>query len=163
MDNTLLYIVIVVCIFGFSFVAKKRLGLAGLALAVGYIISGAWGNTVANMVSRYNPSIITSITNYGMEAIIVVLPAVLLIIFGDSPKYKSLIWHLIGSMAFTLLAITFIILIIGDNGVTDGGFVTQAYLFIRNNSSTIIASCLIFSLLDIIAAKISSKYEASKG
>jgi len=162
MNNFLVYTVIVVCVFGFAFAAKKRLGLAGIALAVGYIISGAWGNTVANFVSKYSPSVVASITNYGIEAIIVILPAILLIVFGDSPKYKSIIWHLVGAIAFTMLASTFIVLIMGDSGSINDGFGAQAYSFIQNNSSVIIVSCLIFSLLDIIAAKVSSKYEASK-
>ncbi len=94
MTSILIYIFIAVVLFASAFIAKRRFGLLGLALAAGSLLSSIWGYDVGLVVSGLGiPS--SQLTSVTVSSLIILLPAGALLFHGYT--YKNLVGRAIGA------------------------------------------------------------------
>lgn len=136
-------------LFFASFASRRRFGLLGLALAAGSLLSKIWGYDAGLIASGLGiPS--GPLTSAITLSIIVILPAGLLLFHGYA--YKTLIGRVVGSILFTLLAISFLIEPLGHVFVLQG-VGTDIYNTILANRELIIGAGLIIAVVDIFLTK----------
>jgi hypothetical protein len=149
MEIVLIFIIIVLVLFVPAFVAKRRFGLLGLALAAGSLLSSIWGYDVGLVVSGLG--IPTSLfTTAVILSLIILLPAGILLFHGST--YKTLIGRVIGASLFTLLAFAFLIEPLG-RVLMPTGFGLDVYHWLINNHTFIIGAGLIIAVFDLFFTK----------
>lgn len=138
-----------ITLFIAAFVAKRRFGLLGLALAAGSLLSGIWGYDAGLIASAIGiPS--SPLSSAVVLCIIVLLPAFLLLFHGYA--YKTVIGRLIGASLFTVLAIAFLIEPISHILVLQGQSLS-IYNYFISNRDLIIGAGLIVAVVDIFLTK----------
>lgn len=98
----------VALLFTLAYVARRRFGVLGLALAAGYVLQRLWEPQLpewAQLMGLPNEFIISPVTILGL--LIVLLPSVALLFGG--PTYKTRHGRLVGSLGYALLALVFCI------------------------------------------------------
>jgi len=149
MEIVISFAVIAVVLFIAAFIAKRRFGLLGLALAAGSILSGIWeydAGLVASLLGVPNGPVAAS----AVSAVIVILPAGVLLFHGDI--YKSLIGRIVGASLFTLLATTFLIEPLA-HVLMPQGFGADVFRWLLNNKNMIIGVGLIVAIIDLFLTK----------
>lgn len=149
MDVIFIFIIITVVLFAAAFITKRRFGLLGLALAAGSLLSGIWGfdaGLVANLFGLPTGSYTTA----GVLAIIVLLPAGVLLFHGNT--YKTMIGRVIGASLFTLLAIAFLVEPLSSI-LMPQGLGTDVFRWLANNKDMIIGAGLIAAVVDLFLTK----------
>ena len=149
MEVILICLVIAAALFAAAFIAKRRFGLLGLALAAGSILSGIWeydAGLVASLFGIPNSPLAAT----AVLALIVLLPAGVLLFHGDS--YKSLVGRIIGASLFTLLAIAFLIEPLAYV-LMPQGFGADVFRWLINNKNLIIGVGLIVAVIDLFLTK----------
>ena len=101
-------------LFGLAFLTKRRLGVLGLALAAGALISELWVGDLTPLVAQAGIEIIRPPLESVVAAVLLLTPAALLFISG--PTYHGMRGRVIGSLLFALLAI-FLMLDIFESAV----------------------------------------------
>lgn len=159
MQVVLICIIISVALFVAAFVAKRRFGLLGLALATGSLLSGIWGYDAGLVASGFGiPS--GPLSSAIIFALIVLLPAGILLFHGYT--YKTLISRVIGASLFTVLALAFLIEPLGHVLILQG-YGADIYNWLANNRTFIIGAGLIVAVVDLFLTKpISSSDKKSK-
>ncbi len=149
MEVILICIVIAILLFVAAFMAKRRFGLLGLALAAGSILSGIWGYDAGLVASSLGiPS--GTLTSAVILSLIVLLPAGVLLFHGYT--YKTLVGRVIGASLFTLLALAFLIEPLGHVLVLQG-FGANVYSWLVSNRTAIIGVGLIIAVVDLFLTK----------
>lgn len=149
MDVIFIFIIVAVVLFAAAFISKRRFGLLGLALATGSLLSGIWGfdaGLVANLFGLPTGSYTTA----GILAIIVLLPAGVLLFHGNT--YKTMIGRIIGASLFTLLAIAFLVEPLSSILIPQG-LGADVYGWVANNKDMIIGAGLIAAVVDLFLTK----------
>ncbi len=158
MKVTIVCLIVLIFLFAIAFVAKKRFGLLGLALAAGYILSDVWGESVGIAASIAGlPD--NSQTNAMVASVLILLPALLLMFHGYS--YKSFLPRVFGALIFCVLAVTFILKSIGGNLVWDSSEISL-YKTFTDYSDYVIGTGLAFSVIDLFFTKPAKKAEKGK-
>jgi len=155
MNLIVIFAIIMVALFVLLFIAKRKFGLLGLALAAGSILSDLWiekaGYTLGMLNAPSNMYVVAAVS-----AAIVLAPAILMI-FHDG-KYKTMVGRLTGSGLFTLLALAFLVEPIGRVLIPQG-IGALAYNWVVTNNGAIIATCLVLSIIDLLLPKHNHPHE----
>lgn len=149
METMVILGLLIVVIFVAAFVARRRFGLLGLALASGSLLSGIWGydaGLIAGAIGIQSSPLSTAV----ILSIIVLLPAFLLLFHGYT--YKTIIGRLVGAGLFTVLAIAFLIEPVGHILVLQGQALT-IYNYFISYKDLIIGAGLIVAVVDIFLTK----------
>lgn len=149
MTIVLVCIFIAAVLFASAFMARRRFGLLGLALAAGSLLSSIWGYDVGLVVSGLGvPS--SQLTSAVVPSLIILLPAGALLFHGYT--YKNLIGRIVGASLFTLLAFAFLIEPLGHVLVLQGtGAVVYSWLV--GNRTIIIGLGMVIAVVDIFLTK----------
>jgi len=140
---------IVVLLFVSAFMARRRFGLLGLALAAGSLLSGIWAFDAGLIVGALGiPSGVVSEAVVIMA--IILLPAGVILFHGYT--YKTLIGRVFGAGLFTLLAFAFLIEPLG-RALDLSGSGANIFQWLVNNKTMIIGSGLILAVIDLFLTK----------
>lgn len=95
--------VLAVVLFVLAFVSKRRIGVLGLALGAGALLSAMWGGSVTPLLERSGVVLSSPPLSAVVAAGLIILPALILIVSG--PKYHGSGGRLFGAAAFSVLAV----------------------------------------------------------
>lgn len=150
-------IAIAVILFIAAFIAKRRFGLLGLALAAGYILSDVWGYEAGLLVGFLGININAFSVSLTMM-LITVLPAIILLFHGYT--YKSFLIRIIGAGLFALLAMAFLAEPLGRIVVIQG-LGASVYGWLLSSKSLIIGIGLPLAVVDLFFSRPVSSLEKS--
>lgn len=150
MDVAFIFAGIAVVLFVAAFLAKRRFGLLGLALAAGSLLSTIWnvdaGLVVASIGFFPSGPLTTAIT----LGLIVLLPAIVLLFHGYT--YKKLPGRIFGALLFTLLASAFLIEPLGFGLSLEGAGAT-VYAWLIEYKNVIISIGMVIAVIDLFLTK----------
>ena len=109
--------IVAAALFVTVYITKRRLGVLGLALAAGAILSSLWVGDLTPLVAQAGIEIIRPPLSSVVATVVTLLPAVILLFGG--PSYKASWQRMIGSLAFAVLAIVLLLEPIGAALVVD--------------------------------------------
>lgn len=95
-----------VALFMLAFFSKRRFGLLGLALGAGALISANWTGTITPFIEQQGVVLISPPLSLVVATVLTLLPPILLMFSG--PKYGDMFSRIIGSTAFSVLALAFL-------------------------------------------------------
>lgn len=149
--NVLIVVVATVALlFALAFFTKRRFGVLGLALAVGFVLSGLWTEPAIPLVAEAGLRIIAPPLGTIVATVLILAPAVLLLFSG--PKYTAMPQRVIGAAAFAFLALAFMVEPLGSALVLEGDGKKYFDLLVANRDYIVTAG-LIFALFDILTIK----------
>jgi hypothetical protein len=149
MEIILICIAIAIVLFVSAFIAKRRFGLLGLALAAGSLLSSIWGYDIGLMASGLGiPT--TPLSTAVVMSTVILLPALVLLFHGYT--YKNLLARLIGALMFMILAFAFLLDPLGRI-LMPTGFGVDVYNWLINNRDLIVGAGLICAVLDLFLTK----------
>lgn len=157
MNYYLIYIIIAAGLFTVAFITKRRFGLLGLALAAGSILSEIWGNTLTRLAPGFLNLSASSLLSAIVLSVVIVLPAVLLMLHGDT--YKTMLGRLVGAGMFMILAMAFLIEPLGQVFMLNG---VEIYDQLVNYKTFIVGIGLIVAIADLFFASFRGKGVSSK-
>jgi hypothetical protein len=148
MNVAIVFVIVLLILFGLAFFTKRRFGVLGLALAAGSMLSELWATQLTPVVRSaglvvQNPPLITLVS-----VALVLLPALVLLFSG--PSYHDTPKRVIGAFLFAALAFALLIeplgsaLVLQDQGRT-------IYEFFDSNRVYIVTAGLIIALLDLLS------------
>ena len=145
----LIIVAIIIALFLLAFLAKRRFGLLGLALAAGSLLSDIWAYDAGLMASVLGfPSTKTSAAVIAM--IIGILPAFILLFHGYA--YKTVFGRVAGAVLFTFLALAFLIIPL-SKVFSFSGQAAPMLSWLVWNRPLIIGSVIVVSVVDIFLTK----------
>ncbi|USN96780.1 MAG: hypothetical protein H6797_01080 [Candidatus Nomurabacteria bacterium] len=147
MSIVLVLIIIIAILFAFTYVTRRRFGVLGLALCAGYLLSTMWTSQVTPWVEGAGFDLLTPPLSSVVAATLVLLPPVVLLLFGG-PTYNGPFLRLIGAVAFSLLATSFLLGPLGSSLTLDDTGM-KIYMFLVSNKSIIITATIGYALYDI--------------
>lgn len=139
-----------VTLFVLAFLTKRRFGVLGLALAAGSLISASGAALVTPFLESQGLSLQFMPLSIFVQASLLLLPAILLLVGG--PTYKESWARMLGSLAFALLAVVFLLEPLGDALRLDGPSL-QAYQFVAAKQNIIIVAGLSLAVVDLLFAR----------
>lgn len=139
-----------VLLFAGSFISKRRFGLLGLALTAGATLATIWSHEAGLVVVATGLVPDTVITQAATQALVVLLPAILLLFHGYA--YKNLVSRIIGSLLFTVLALAFLVEPVGFALPLDG-LGNTVYQTIKEYKDVIISVGVILAIVDLFFTK----------
>jgi hypothetical protein len=140
-------------LFGMAFLTKRRLGVLGLALGAGAIISSLWVGDLTPLVQRAGIVILQPPLESVVAAVLLLIPAAFLFISG--PTYRGLRSRMLGAFLFALLAI-FLMLDIFESAVIIDGLGQAVFTWLdewKALGTTLILIIAIFEALGIRTPK----------
>ena len=158
MTVLIVFIVLAALLFAGAFISKRRFGLLGLALAAGATLSTIWSYDAGLLVSSTGLIPEGPFTNAVTLAVIVLLPAILLLFHGYS--YKNTLSRVIGSLLFTLLALAFLVEPIGF-ALPLEGVGADVYGWIVEYKELIISVGIVVAVVDLFFTKPAALAEKS--
>lgn len=105
-------------LFGLAFLTKRRLGVLGLALAAGALISELWVGDLTPLVAQAGIEIIRPPLESVVATVLLLTPPAFLFISG--PTYHHMRGRVIGSLLFALLAVFLMLDIFESAVIIDG-------------------------------------------
>lgn len=148
MNVAIVFLIVLILLFGLAYATKRRFGVLGLALAAGSMLSGLWAAKLTPIVADagivvQNPPLITLVA-----VILVLLPALLLLFSG--PSYHDIPMRLGGAFLFAALAFALLIEPLGSALVLqDQG--KEVYDFFVENRVYIVTVGLVLAVIDLLA------------
>ena len=103
--HIILLIILVVGLFLLSFLTKRRFGVLGLALCAGMLLSTSWTNVLTPIVAEQGITLLSPPLQSVVAATLILLPPIVLLFSG--PTYNKMAGRIVGSIAFTLLALVY--------------------------------------------------------
>jgi len=154
MSLVVILLVIIAILFIVTYVTRRRFGVLGLALCAGYLLSTMWTSDVTPWVEGAGIELFTPPLESVVAAVLVLLPAVLLLFSGPANHGK---WkRLIAAAAFALLAASFLLGPLGSSLTLDGNG-KKIYEFLVDNKSLIITAAIAYALYDILTMRAPKK------
>lgn len=150
MSVAMVLVIVLAVLFGIAFLTKRRFGVLGLALAAGSILSSLWATELTPAVYEAGINIVSPPLPTVVGAILVLLPAVVLLFRG--PTYKDTTKRIVGAAAFGLLASAFLLPILGDALVLEGDG-KKLFDMIMTYRVWIVTAGLVLAVLDIMSTK----------
>jgi hypothetical protein len=150
MSVAIVLLVVLAILFALAYLTKRRFGVLGLALAAGSVLSTLWSHDLTPLIYQAGVNLVLPPLDTVVAAALVLLPAIVL--FFSGPTYKDVPRRLIGALAFALLALAFLLPILGDALVLTGDS-RKVYDFIAEYRVWIVTGGLIFALFDLLATK----------
>ncbi len=154
MNAIVVIILVIAALFALPYFTKRRLGVLGLALAAGAMLSQLWVGDVTPIVASAGFILVKPPLESVVATIITLLPA--LILLPGSPTYSSVVHRTIGSVTFALLATTLLLVPLGSALVIEGTS-RVVYDVLSANQAAIVSICLALSILDLVATKLSKR------
>lgn len=155
MSIVLILLVIIAILFAVTYITRRRFGVLGLALCAGYLLSTMWTADVTPWIEGAGVELLAPPLASVVAATLVLLPPVLLLIFGG-PTYNGPFLRLIGAAAFALLATSFLLSPLGSSlSLDDTGM--KIYHLLVQNKSFIITVTITYALYDIITMRTPKK------
>ena len=142
--------VLVVALFLGAFFSKRRLGVLGLGLTAGAVISPLWSENAGYVVSLTGLVDEGPLVNAIAVSALILIPAVLFMFHGYT--YKHIVGRVIGSLIFTLFAAALLVGPIGSI-VTLTGPVGDVYQWVTNNRDYIVSAGVIVIVVDFLFAR----------
>lgn len=142
--------VLAVVLFAAAYVTKRRFGVLGAALALGYVLQQLWSQDIAGwarMLQVPNVWVVTPVTLLGV--LIILLPS--LILLAGGPVYKTKYGRIIGAVGYALLAVVFCLPILSSSLILageSGAFFTAIQSY-RAHILTVAVVCAVVDLLQI--------------
>lgn len=147
-------LVIALSLFLIAFFTKRQFGVLGLGLAAGSLISAHFSGTLTPFIAQQGVMVTVPPLETIVATSLILLPALLLLISG--PSYENIWLRVIGSLAFTVLALAFVLAPLGDSLRFD----TQSQAIfntIVSWQSTIIVCGLGAAIIDMLLTRIPKK------
>ncbi len=159
MNVAIVFIVIIVLLFGLAYLTKRRFGVLGLALAAGSMLSELWAEKLTPVVRDaglvlQNPPLITIVS-----VVLVLLPALFLLFSG--PSYRGTSKRLLGAVLFAGLAFALLVEPLGSALVlqAEGRMI---YEFFADNRVYIVTAGLIIAVFDLLGAHTAKAHKPDK-
>lgn len=133
-----------------AYISKRRFGLLGLALTAGATLSTLWSYDAGLVVSSTGLVRDSAITQAATQSLVVLLPAILLLFHGYA--YKNHVSRVIGSLLFTVLALAFLVVPIG-NALPLDGIGAQMYGMLKDYKDVIISAGVVLAVVDLFFTK----------
>lgn len=150
MTSIIALLVIASLLFALPFFTKRRLGVLGLALAAGAMLSKLWVGDLTPIIASTGVILVQPPLESVVSAGIILLPAALLLF--SSPQQPSLIRRVVGSLTFAILAVTLLLEPLGSALVIEG-MGEVVYTLLSKYQSVIVTICLGLAVLDLFFAK----------
>lgn len=145
-----IFVAVLILLFVFAYITKRRFGILGLALAAGAMLSSLWSETLTPIIAGAGVTITNPPLISVVGSALVLLPAVLLLFHG--PTYRKHSERLFGALLFALLAVAFLSEPLGSTFILTGEN-KQIYDLVIANRVYIVTIGLVFSILDLLFAK----------
>lgn len=150
MNTIVVFAILLVGLFAAVYIPKRRFGVLGLALCGGALLSASWTSTLTPWVESQGVSVVAPPLATIVAALLILLPPALLIFGG--PTYSSNVQRTVGSVAFAILALVFLLQPLGDALVFDTAG-TQIYSLLHANSNAAIVVGIALALADIMMTR----------
>ncbi len=150
MTFVIIFILLIIVLFGVVFFTKRRYGVLGLALAAGSLLSMMWTKELTPIVAEAGFVLVRPPLESVVAGILTLLPPVLLLASG--PAYHSVRQRVIGATLFALLATTLLLEPLGSALVIEG-IGEQVFTFLSTNRTAVITVCLGIAIIDLLFAK----------
>lgn len=149
MNVAIVFVIVLILLFGLAYLTKRRFGVLGLALAAGSMLSELWAEKLTPLVRDaglivQNPPLITLVA-----VVLVLLPAAFLLFSG--PSYRDTPKRLIGALLFAALAFALLVEPLGSALVLQSEGRT-IYEFFVSNRVYIVTAGLIIAIFDLLGA-----------
>ncbi len=150
MNLAIILSIVIVTLFAMTYFTKRRFGVLGLALCAGALLSTMWTPQVTELVRSAGVELVAPPLANVVSAAIVLLPAIFLLFSG--PTYYKKWQRIVGSLAFALLATSFVLVAFESQlNLDETG--QQLYDFLTQNRSLIVTGAVIYALLDLLTFK----------
>ena len=151
------FIGLALVLFALSFFSKRRFGILGLALTAGATLSAIWGDTADLVISATGLVPTGTLTSAIALSLVTLLPAIVLLFHGY--RYKDIFSRSVGSLFFTVLALTFLLEPVAHALPLEGA---SAYWYNQALSykDLIISAGVVLAVLDLFFTK--SKHTSEK-
>lgn len=142
--------IIAAALFITVYITRRRLGVLGLALAAGAILSNLWVGDLTPLVAQAGIEIVRPPLSSVVATAVTLLPAIILLFGG--PGYKTTWQRAIGSLVFAGLAIVLLLeplsaaLVIDDSG-------KPLYEFLQRYQNVIITTGLSLAIIDLLLTR----------
>lgn len=137
-------------LFALAYMTKRRFGVLGLALCAGALLSSSWGATLTPWVESQGVYFVAPPLSSIVAALLILGPSILLLFSG--PTYSSQIQRILGSAAYAVLALVFLLQPIATAFVFDETGV-QLYNSVFGLSNIIIVIGILLALGDILITR----------
>lgn len=141
---------IILLLFVFAYVTKRRFGVLGLALAAGYVLSKLWETNIADYVSSSGIEL-EAVSPVTLATLVVILLPSVVLLFGG-PTYKTKRGRLIGSLLYAVLAVVFSLDALQYTLVLMGPG-KQVFDFLVQYQQIILTAALAGAVVDIMHAR----------
>ena len=122
----------------------------GLGLAAGALLSMNWADTLTPFIEQQGLVMVSPPLATIVQTALILTPPIILFLSG--PTYNRAWPRLAGSVAFTLLAFTFLLQPIGSAVLLEGAGL-EVYKFFHTYESLIIVAGIIAALVDILLTR----------
>lgn len=150
MTFLVIFCLIIAALFALVFFSKRRVGVAGLALAAGAMLASMWVGDVTPLIAQAGIVIVKPPLESVVTVVLTLLPAILVLFTGAT--YKSMVQRVIGSALFALFAVALLLPSIGASLVIDATG-KPIFDFFTEYRTLLVTIGLVFSVLDIIFVK----------
>lgn len=143
-------LVAIILLFVLAYWTRRRFGVLGLALCAGALLSNMWGEQITPYIQKAGLVIVSPPLTSVVEALLILLPAVVLLFSG--PTYSKKYQRIIGAAFFALLAAAFLLAPLG-NSLSLDEMGTFYYNLLADNKAIIITAAIAYALFDIVTLK----------
>lgn len=151
MNIVIILLIVVGLLFATTYFTRRRFGVLGLALCAGFLLSTMWTDQVTPFIrDNVGVELLTPPLSSVVAATLVLLPAILLLFSG--PAYHKKWQRLLGSVAFALLAASFILTPLG-NSINFDDTSKKVYDILSENRNLIITVAIGYALYDLMTFK----------
>ncbi len=139
--------IVAAALFITVYVTRRRVGVLGLGLAAGAILSNLWVGDLTPFVAQAGIEIVRPPLSSVVATVITLLPA-LILLFGG-PGYKGTWQRIVGSLVFAVLAIVFLLEPLGAALVVDESG-KPVFEFLQRHQNILITAGLGFAVIDLL-------------
>lgn len=142
--------VVAAALFITVYVTKRRVGVLGLGLAAGAILSNLWVGDLTPLVAQAGIEIVRPPLSSVVATVVTLLPA-LILLFGG-PGYKATWQRTVGSLVFAMLAIVLLLEPLSAALVIDEGG-KPLFEFLQRYQNILITLGLSFAVVDLLLTR----------
>lgn len=142
--------IVTAALFITVYVTKRRVGVLGLGLAAGAILSNLWVGNLTPLVAQAGIEIVRPPLSSVVATVVTLLPA-LILLFGG-PGYKATWQRIVGSLVFAMLAIVLLLEPLGAALVVDEAG-KPLFEFLQRNQNILITAGLGFAIIDLLLTR----------
>lgn len=141
---------VMVVLFVLAFVTKRRFGVLGLALAVGYLLSVLWAREIEQVVALL-PVDFEVISPVTAATLLVILLPSLILLFGG-PAYRTAKGRVLGALLYAVTAVAFSLGALEHTLVLMGAG-KDVFDWLLEYRTYVVTGALMWAVLDIMHAR----------